>query len=78
MPRPKRLPAELPRQRVLAALKRMGFYIAREGDRHTVLKHPDRTGAALALPRHSRISRKLLLRALTAFGFAEEDFSRHY
>lgn len=75
---PTRLPSDLPRTRVLRALVRMGFHCDREGDEHTVYRHPDRPDVRAAIPRHSRVDRYLLRGILRRAGVTEEEFMRHY
>jgi hypothetical protein len=71
---PRRLPSDLPTDRVHAALRRLGFAIAREG-KHTIFV---REGAILPLPRHATVSRVLLLRELKRVGITPDEFMENY
>lgn len=73
-----RLPSDLPRERVLKALKRLGFVQDREGQKHTIFQHPDNPSLRLAIPRHSRIKRHLLQGILSGVGVTEADFMARY
>lgn len=78
MPRSKRLPPELPRRRLHRALIRLGFEVARDLGPHTVYRHPDRRGMIISIPRHSKVSRRLVIGELENIGFAGEDLLRVY
>ncbi len=60
--------------RVHAALRRLGFDLAREG-RHTIFT---RGNAILPIPRHPRVRRALLLRELKRVGVTIEEFIDAY
>jgi len=66
---PRRLPSDLPTDRVHAALRRLGFQVAREG-KHTVFT---RRGAILPVPRHAKVSRQLMVRELRRLGVSEDE-----
>jgi len=69
-----RLPSDLPTDRVHAALRRLGFAIAREG-KHTIFRRGE---AILPIPRHPKVSRALLVRELKRVGVPVEDFLASY
>ena len=73
MPSPE-LPSDLPTDRVHSALRRLGFAIAREG-KHTIF---ERKGLILPVPRHPKVSRKLLLRELKRLGITVDEFLANY
>ncbi len=45
-----------PRRKVLAALKRLGFDVLREGGAHTIVQRQS-DGAKIAVPRHKQLQR---------------------
>jgi len=75
--RRKRLPSDLPRSRVLAALRRLGFDVEREGADHTVCKD-HAGGRTITVPRHSKVKRMLLRGQLRRIALSEEDFMDAY
>jgi predicted RNA binding protein YcfA (HicA-like mRNA interferase family) len=79
MPKPaKRLPSDLPRDRVLRALGRLSFVLDRDTGDHSVYKHRDDESRMMVLPRHSRIKRQLLRGILAGAGVTEEQFMDAY
>lgn len=79
MPKPpKRLPSDLPRTKVLAAVKRLGFVLDREGSRHSVYKDPTHASRLMVIPRHSQVKKRLLQGILAGAGVSEEDFMARY
>jgi len=72
------LPSDLPRERFLNALKRLGFVLNREGQRHTIFLYPGDPSLRLAIPRHSRIKRHLLQGILSGVGVTEADSMARY
>lgn len=71
---PPQLPSDLPTDRVHAALRRLGFTIAREG-KHTIFR---RGNAILPVPRHPKVNRALLVRELKRLGVSMEEFLARY
>jgi len=69
-----RLPSDLPTDRVHAALRRLGFRVAREG-KHTIFV---REGTILPVPRHAKVSRRLLLGELRRLGITRDEFLDAY
>jgi predicted RNA binding protein YcfA (HicA-like mRNA interferase family) len=45
-----------PRRKVLAALRRLGFAVLREGGAHTIV-HRQSDGVRIAVPRHKELQR---------------------
>ena len=77
-PPPKRLPSDLPRAKVLAAVRRLGFALDREGGNHSVYKDPADPSRLMVIPRHSPIKKHLLRGILAGVGVSEEDFMARY
>jgi predicted RNA binding protein YcfA (HicA-like mRNA interferase family) len=73
-----RLPSDLPRERVVRALQRLGFVLVREGARHSVYRAQDGSGRQTAIPRHSRIKRQLLQGILSGLRITEGEFMAQY
>jgi predicted RNA binding protein YcfA (HicA-like mRNA interferase family) len=72
----RRLPALKPRE-ALRALERAGFAVHHVSGSHYVLKHPDRPGARVTLPYHSRdLKRRTLASIVDQAGLTEEEFTR--
>jgi predicted RNA binding protein YcfA (HicA-like mRNA interferase family) len=79
MPKPpKRLPSDLPRAKVLAAVKRLGFALDREGGSHSVYKDPADQSRLMVIPRHSQVKKHLLQAILAGAGVSEEAFMAEY
>jgi predicted RNA binding protein YcfA (HicA-like mRNA interferase family) len=79
MPKPpKRLPSDLPRAKVLAAVKRLGFALDREGSKHSVYKDSADPSQLMVILRHSQIKKHLLQAILAGAGVSEEDFMAQY
>ncbi len=69
-----RLPSLRPDQ-LIAKLQRAGFYVAREGARHTVLYDRKQPEVAISVPRHSKeMKRGLLAGLIKDAGLTQEDF----
>ena len=75
---PKQLPSDLPQQKVLSAVKRLGFVLDREGRKHSIYKDPSDPGRLMSIPRHSRVKRQLLQGILNGAGVTEEEFMARY
>jgi len=73
----KSLPANLPRERVHAALARLGFE-KREGGNHTVFVDPNDRSRRVVIPRHPKVKGLLLRRNLQDTGVSEADFMAAY
>ena len=71
---PRKLPSEFPTQRVHAALRRLGFHVAREG-KHTIFA---RGADLLPVPRHARMRLALLAGELKRLGISEDEFMDAY
>jgi len=69
-----RLPSLRPDQ-FITRLQRAGFYITREGAKHTILYDRKRPGIAVTVPRHNReMKRGLLAGLIAAAGLTQEEF----
>jgi len=75
---PKRLPSDLPRPKVLRAIRRMGFHFVREGADHTVFGDVRNPELTMSIPRHARINRNLLRGILRRAGVTEDEFMEQY
>jgi predicted RNA binding protein YcfA (HicA-like mRNA interferase family) len=69
------LPGELDGKRVLRALARLGWRVARTRGSHRILRH-DRTGGFLILAFHDTLSRNSVRRLLREAGIPEDEFMR--
>ena len=74
----KRLPSDLPRAKVVSAIQRLGFVLAREGANHSIFKDPHDPNRLMSIPRHSRIKRGLLRSVLAGVGVSETEFMARY
>jgi predicted RNA binding protein YcfA (HicA-like mRNA interferase family) len=74
-----KFPVDAPCERVLRALRALGFEIVRRGN-HISLSRTDEDGALtpMTLPGHRTIKGSTLRTALTQSGVAREDFLRAY
>ncbi len=70
----RRLPADLPTTRVQAALRRLGFTLAREG-KHSMFQRGE---AIFPVPRYAIVARTLVLRELRRLGVTAEEFTDVY
>ena len=68
------LPALRP-AKVLAALKRAGFYVHHTKGSHHILKHPDRPNLRVTVADHNAdLKRKTLASIIDQAGYTVEDF----
>ena len=75
---PRRLPSDLPREKVRLAFERLGFAFDHQGGRHTILRDPRDSTRLVSLPRHARMKRDLLRGILRGVGVSEAEFMEHY
>ena len=75
---PRRLPSDLPTERVRRALERLGFAFHHEGSRHTIYRDPGDPTRFVSLPRHARVKRHLLRGILRGVGVSEAEFMERY
>lgn len=63
---------DLPGRRVIRALERLGYQVARITGSHYVLKQPGRP--TISIPRHGSVKVGLLLSKIKAAGLTPEEF----
>jgi hypothetical protein len=74
-----RFPVDAPRDRVLRALRALGFEVIRAGNHISLARtEPDGTLTPMTLPGHRTIKASTLRTALTQTGIARDDFVRAY
>jgi len=74
----RRLPSDLPTERVRRAFERLGFAFDHEGSRHTIYRDPQDSQRFVSIPWHSRMKRDLLRGILRGVGVSEEAFMEQY
>ncbi len=74
-----RFPVDAPRERVIKALERLGFRLAREGNHIALVReNPDGTRTPLTIPNHRRIKGSTLRTILTQTGIPRDAFLAAY
>jgi predicted RNA binding protein YcfA (HicA-like mRNA interferase family) len=74
-----RFPVDVPRERVLKALERLGFQLVREGNHIAMIReNPDGTRTPLTMPNHRRIKGSTLRTILTQGGIPRDAFLSAY
>jgi len=74
-----KFPVDAPLRRVIKALERLGFHVAREGNHIAMVReNPDGTRTPLTMPNHSRIKGSTLRTILTQAGIARDEFLSAY
>jgi predicted RNA binding protein YcfA (HicA-like mRNA interferase family) len=74
-----RFPVDAPQDRVLRALKRLGFEVVRVGNHIALARtESDGTSTPMTLPGHQLIKGSTLRTVLTQSGIARDDFIRAY
>lgn len=68
----------LKRAKVLRTLERMGWYVAREGANHTVLRSQQCPGVSVPIPRHSVLASGTLRAVLKQTGVSPDEFLQAY
>jgi len=69
-----KFPVDAPLRRVIKALERLGFHVAREENHIAMVReNPDGTRTPLTMPNHSRIKGSTLRTILTQAGIARDE-----
>jgi predicted RNA binding protein YcfA (HicA-like mRNA interferase family) len=67
----------LKRAQVIRAFERLGWYIARDAGKHTILKHPRRPGI-VPIPRHRVVASGTMREILKEAGLTWDQFIEAY
>jgi predicted RNA binding protein YcfA (HicA-like mRNA interferase family) len=74
-----KFPVDAPIRKVVKALERLGFHVARERNHIAMVReNPDGTRTPLTMPNHSRIKGSTLRTILTQAGIARDEFLSAY
>jgi predicted RNA binding protein YcfA (HicA-like mRNA interferase family) len=74
-----KFPVDAPIRKVIKALERLGFHVAREGNHIAMVReNSDGTRTPLTMPNHSRIKGSTLRTILTQAGIARDEFLGAY
>lgn len=74
-----KFPVDAPKEKVISALKTLGFFIVREGNHISMSKtNSDGTKTNLTMPNHQRIKGSTLRLICTQSGISRNDFIRAY
>lgn len=74
-----RFPVDAPRDRVIKALERLGFWLVREGNHIAMVReNPDGTRTPLTMPNHRRLKGSTLRTILMQAGIPRDAFLAAY
>lgn len=74
-----KFPVDIPIQKVIRVLKKLGFLIVREGNHISMLReNRDGTRTPLTMPNHSLIKGSTLRAILTQAGISRDDFLKTF